>query len=172
MAGESSAELSKVRHSSAHSPKPYQYSFGATSAIITNLALITGLDSASNARMEIIAGLLVIALADNLSDALGIHIHQETEFSRASEVWFSTFTNFSARLLISIGFILFVAFLPIRTAVVCSVVYGFTVLTVISAIVAREKRRNVCVLACEHAVIAVLVVLVSHRLGHWIISKF
>lgn len=172
MADDSSVELSTGRRSSTRSAKPHQYSFGATSAIITNLALITGLDSASNARMEIIAGLLVIALADNLSDALGIHIHQETEFARASEVWFSTFTNFTARLLISAVFILFVAVMPLRTAVICSLVYGFAVLTVISAIVAREKGRNIYILMCEHAVIALLVVLVSHKLGHWIISRF
>jgi vacuolar iron transporter family protein len=148
-----------------HSAKPHQYSFGATSAIITNLALITGLDAASNARMEIIAGLLVIALADNLSDALGIHIHQETEFVRATEVWFSTFTNFTARLLISAVFILFVAIMPLKTAVIFSVIYGFAVLTVISVLVAREKGRNVYLLVFEHVAIAVSIVIASHKLG-------
>lgn len=172
MVDDSATELSNARRSSTRSTKAYQYSFGATCAIITNLALITGLDSAPNARMDIIAGLLIIALADNLSDALGIHIHQETEFARASEVWFSTFTNFSARLLISAVFIVFVAFMPLRTAVVCSVVYGFAVLTIISAIVAREKGRKIHVLIFEHVAIAVFVVVASHKLGHWIVSRF
>jgi vacuolar iron transporter family protein len=171
MATNPSVELG-TQHPGARSAKPHQYSFGATSAIITNLALITGLDAAINARIEIIAGLLVIALADNLSDALGIHIHQETEFARASEVWFSTFTNFSARLLISAVFILFVAIMPLQTAVICSVIYGFAVLTVISILVAREKGRNVYLLVFEHVAIAVSIVIASHKLGRWIIGKF
>jgi len=172
MVGDGSVELSKDRRSSTRSARPHQYSFGATSAIITNLALITGLDAASNAKIEILAGLLVIAVADNLSDALGIHIHQETEFAKASEVWFSTFTNFSARLLISAVFILFVVIMPLQTAVVCSLVYGFAVLTIISVIVAHEKGRNIYLLVFEHVLIAVFVVIASHKLGHWIVSKF
>ena len=172
MVDESASELSNGRPLGRRSARAYQYSFGATCAIITNLALITGLDAAPNARMDIIAGLLIVALADNLSDALGIHIHQETEFVKASEVWFSTFTNFTARLLISAVFILFIAYMPLQTAVVCSVVYGFTVLTVISAIVAREKGRRTWVLVCEHVAIALFVVLASHKLGHWVVRRF
>lgn len=171
MATNTSAEFGNAQRVSARFAKPHQYSFGATSAIITNLALITGLDASSNAKIEILAGLLIIALADNLSDALGIHIHQETEFAKASEVWFSTFTNFSARLLISAVFVLLVLILPLKTAIICSVAYGFAVLAAISVIVAREKARNVYLLVLEHVAIAALVVITSHKLGHWIVGR-
>ena len=53
-----------------------KYLFGSTSAIITELALIVGLSNSVNARSNMIAGILVIAIADNISDTLGIHIYQ------------------------------------------------------------------------------------------------
>jgi len=54
-----------------------KYSFGASSAIITCLAFIIGLSHSSNPRLSIVGSLLVIAIADNISDSLGIHIFQE-----------------------------------------------------------------------------------------------
>ena len=74
-----------------------KYSFGGTSAIITNLALIIGLNTAANAKLSIISGLLIIGLADNISDTLGIHIYQESEGKQTLNVWISTLTNFFSR---------------------------------------------------------------------------
>jgi vacuolar iron transporter family protein len=149
-----------------------RYSFGATSAIITNLALITALTASSSGRASIIGGLLIIALADNISDALGIHIHQETEYAKASEVWFSTFTNFTARLLISTVFIILVLLLPLPTAILFSLIYGMAVLAIISFIVAREKGRNPWLLSIEHIAVATVVVIASRGLGNWIVRRF
>lgn len=67
-------------------PAPTRFSFGATSAIITNLGIITGLDTMTNPKLSIIGALLVIALADNLSDSFGIHIYQESEHIGKKEV--------------------------------------------------------------------------------------
>jgi hypothetical protein len=44
------------------------FSYGATSAVVTGMALVTGLDAASGTRLTIIAGLLIFAVADNLTD--------------------------------------------------------------------------------------------------------
>jgi hypothetical protein len=63
-----------------------RFSFGATSAIITNLGIITGLDTLTHPKLSIIGALLVIALADNLSDTFGIHIYQESEYLGTKEV--------------------------------------------------------------------------------------
>jgi vacuolar iron transporter family protein len=152
--------------------KPARYSFGATSAIITNLALITALDASSSGKTSIIGGLLVIALADNISDALGIHIHQETECANASEVWFSTFTNFAARLVISAVFIILVLLFPLSTAIIFSLVYGIAVLAGVSIIVAREKGRNPWLLSVEHIAVATVVVIASRSLGSWMVRRF
>jgi VIT1/CCC1 family predicted Fe2+/Mn2+ transporter len=172
MSYDNSAEAVSTQRAGRRSAKQYHYTFGASSAIITNLALITALDASSSAKTGILGGLLVIAIADNLSDALGIHIHQETEFSKASEVWFSTFTNFSTRLLISAVFMVLVLLLPMRAAVIGSIAYGLSVLAIISFVVAREKKRNPYLLAFEHVAVAALVVVTSHHVGKWIVGIF
>lgn len=54
------------------------FSFGLTSAAITTLGMIIGLDSAMHSKLVVIGGILSIAVADSFSDALGIHISEES----------------------------------------------------------------------------------------------
>ncbi|MGR3219327.1 MAG: hypothetical protein ACUZ8H_05855 [Candidatus Anammoxibacter sp.] len=53
--------------------------FGLTSGVITTLGLMVGLHSGTKSTIAIIGGIITIAIADSLSDALGIHIAKETE---------------------------------------------------------------------------------------------
>jgi uncharacterized membrane protein len=132
-------------------PNATKYIFGATSCIITSLALIIGLNNSSNAKFSIIGSLLVIALADNISDMLGIHIYQETEGLIMRDVWLSSFTNFFTRLFVSLGFIAIVIAFPAKVAMTVSLVYGLSALIIF---------------------IAVAVILASKYLGQIIINKF
>jgi vacuolar iron transporter family protein len=150
--------------------RPYQtkFSFGAASGIITNMALITGLDGWNNAKTAIIAGMLVVALADNISDSMGIHIYQESECLSTKEVWFSTFTNFSSRLLVSLTFIGLVFFLPLPIAVIISVIWGVLLLGILSYLISKNKKINPYQAMVEHISIAIVVVIASHFLGRLI----
>ena len=150
----------------------YRFIFGATTAIITNLGLIIGLYFTSNAKENIIGSILVIALADNISDSLGIHIYQEAESFKAKEVWFSTFTNFMTRLIISLIFILFVAVFPLYTATIYLVTLGVCLIGFISYIVAIKKNINPYIAIFEHIGIAILVIVVSRILGIFIANRF
>lgn len=152
--------------------QPTRYSFGSTSAIITNLALIIGLDSAVNAKLSIVGSLMVIAIADNISDSLGIHIFQESEGVAVQQVWISTFTNFFSRLLISLGFIFIIICLPLSMAVVVSVVYGLLVLSTVSFIIAKNKKINPWHSIIEHLIIAGIVIFASKYFGGLILKNF
>jgi len=55
------------------------FSFGLTSGIITTLGLMMGLHSGTHSKTVVIGGILTIAIADAFSDALGIHISEESE---------------------------------------------------------------------------------------------
>jgi VIT1/CCC1 family predicted Fe2+/Mn2+ transporter len=151
---------------------PYRYIFGMTAAIITNLGLIAGLYFSSDAKTNIIGSILIIALADNISDSLSIHIYQESERFEAKEVWISTFSNFMVRLLVSLFFVLIVVFLPLMIASIILIVFGLLLLSFISYIVAKRRGMNPYVSIAEHLVIAILVVVVSRFLGEWITTQF
>ena len=149
-----------------------RFSFGSSAALITNLGLIVGLDSTSNARFSIITSILVIAVADNISDSFGIHVYQESEHIGRREVWFSTATNFLARLLVSLVFVFLVAWLPIGLAVVCSLAYGLLLLALISYIIAKDEKASPLFTITEHIGIALAVILLSEFVGKWLLTVF
>jgi hypothetical protein len=101
-----------------------KFSFGATSAIITCLALIIGLSKSANPKLSIVASLLVIAIADNISDSLGIHIYQESDLKKSEVVRANTFFNFLTRFFVILIFILLVVFLPTGYAIIFSIIWG------------------------------------------------
>ena len=153
-------------------PAQTRFSFGATSAIITNLGIITGLDTLTHPKLSIIGALLVIALADNLSDSFGIHIDQESEHIAKKEVWLSTLTNFFTRLFVSSTFIILIIVLPIRLAAVCSVIWGLLILTVMTYTIAKQQKINPFSAIFVHLTIAVVVVVASNFIGGFVISRF
>jgi VIT1/CCC1 family predicted Fe2+/Mn2+ transporter len=154
-------------------PRLYEtrFSFGATAAIITNLSLIAGLRTGSHAKMSIIGAMLVIALADNISDSLGIHVYQESECIDIRETWFSTFTNFLTRIIVSLTFILQVLFMPINTAVVSSIIWGLLLLSVMSYLIAKDRKISPYRAIVEHLVIAIMLIAASNFVGAWVIAK-
>ena len=148
-----------------------RFSFGATAAIITNLALAVGLRTGEHAKWSIIGGMLVIAIADNISDAVGIHIYQESELLEAREVWLCTFTNLITRFLVSLTFIALVFFLPLKLAVVSTLTWGLLLLSIMSYMIARDKGMNPCLAILEHLALAIAVVTASNFFGQYILAR-
>lgn len=149
-----------------------KFSFGSTSAIITNLALMAGLHSEPNARISIIGGILVIALADNVSDSFGIHIYQESEDIEAHEVWASTILNFISRVLVSLSFVALILLLPFNAAIISSIVWGLLLLAVLSYMIAKNGSGNPYLSILTHVLIAVAVIFLSNLVGDLLIGRF
>jgi VIT1/CCC1 family predicted Fe2+/Mn2+ transporter len=149
-----------------------RFSFGSSAALITNLGLITGLDSTANAKFSIITSILIIAIADNISDSFGIHVYQESEHVDRREVWLSTGTNFLARLFVSLVFVLLIALLPIGLAVVSSLAFGLFLLALISYIIAKDEKVSPFLTIVEHLGIALVVILLSEFVGKWLLTVF
>ena len=149
-----------------------KFSFGATSAIITNLGLISGLWTGMHPKLAIIGAMLLIAIVDNISDSVGIHIYQESELLNTREIWISTFTNFFTRILVSLSFVLLVIILPIKPAVISSIIWGLTLLAVLSYTIAKDEEVNPFFAMFEHVGIAIAVIILSNYIGGFVISKF
>lgn len=76
------------------------FSFGLASGIVTTLGLMVGLNSSTNSKLAVVGGILTIAIADALSDAMGIHVTEEVQNKYSEkEIWESTFTTFLFSLL-------------------------------------------------------------------------
>jgi len=151
--------------------KTTNFSYGGTAGIVTSLSLIVGLDAATATKAAIVSGLLIVALADNLTDALSIHIYQESERLEARQAFRSTLTNFSARLLVSLSFVPLVVLLPNASAILAAVTWGLVLIVVLTAVIARERKVSVVVEVAKHVSVALVVILASKAIGWWITAN-
>jgi len=149
------------------------FSFGLTSGVITTLGLMVGLHSSTHSKFIVIGGILTIAIADSLSDAMGIHMAEESEnIHTKKEVWESTFSTFFCKFVFSSIFVLPVLLLKLQKAIIISIMFGLYILLVNSFIIAREQNTNPWKIIGEHVSIAVLVIIATHYIGCFISSTF
>lgn len=144
-------------------------SFGLTSGVITTLGLMVGLHAGTHSRSVVLGGILMIAVADALSDAMGIHLSEESKNrGPARLVWEATVATFAAKLIIALSFAIPVLFAALPTAILLSVVWGILLLALLSYFLARAQRIAPWKVIAEHVLIALCVVTVSHSLGEWV----
>ena len=147
-------------------------SFGLTSGVITTLGLMMVLHSGTHSRTVVIGGIVTIAVADALSDALGIHIAEESKNNgKVSEIWESTIATLVAKFLIAITFVAPVLWLPLEDAMIVSVVWGLSLLAVLSYLLARAQQIPAWKVITEHVVIGISVIASTHYIGDWIPSE-
>lgn len=148
-------------------------SFGLTSGIITTLGLMVGLHAGTNSKLAVIGGIVTIALADALSDAMGIHISEESESKHTErEIWESTLSTFFFKFVFALTFIVPVMLFTLSTAIVVSILWGFFMLCVLNIVIAREQNITPWKMVGEHLVIALLVIVITHYVGDWIAATF
>jgi len=148
-------------------------SFGLTSGIITTLGLMVGLEAGTQSKLAVIGGVLTIAVADAFSDALGMHISEESDSSHSKiQIWTATISTFLAKFIFAISFTVPVIFLGLSTAVGVSIIWGLSWLALLSYLISDEEKEPVFKVIIEHLLIAVLVIVITHYLGHYISSVF
>ena len=144
-------------------------SFGLTSAIITTLGLMVGLHSGTRSKLVVIGGILIIAIADAFSDALGIHMSEESENKHSTkEIWESTIATFLAKFIFSSTFIIPLLLFPLNSAIVVSIFYGLVLLSLFSLYMAKEQGEKSWKVIGEHLLIAIVVIVLTHYVGEWI----
>lgn len=149
------------------------FSFGLTSAVITTLGLMVGLNSGTHSRIAVLGGILTIAIADAFSDSLGIHISEESEGKHTpKQIWQSTLSTFLTKLGFTLTFIIPVLIFELSLAVAISIVWGLSVLGILSFRVAKAGKRRAIVVISEHLAIALVVIIITNFLGSWVGSVF
>lgn len=148
-------------------------SFGLTSGVITTLGLMVGLHSGTHSRAIVIAGILTIAIADAMSDALGIHVSEESKNSGPTiHVWEATLATFVAKFVIAMTFVVPVVIRPLDQAIMISVIWGLLLLAGLSFFVARAQAIPPWKVIGEHLLIGLCVVAITHYLGDWVRDRF
>jgi len=134
---------------------------------------MTGLNAGTHSLAAVLGGILVIAVADAMSDALGIHLAEEADPSSTTEhSWAATVSTFLNKFVFALSFAIPLLLLPLDLAVMASVVWGMLVITVLSYFIARVQEASPIAIIVEHLAIALLVVVLSHFIGVWVGEAF
>ena len=148
-------------------------SFGLTSGIITTLGMMVGLHAGTHSKLAVLGGILTIAVADAFSDALGIHISEESQNTHTNkEIWESTAATFLAKLIFALTFTVPVLLLTLQKAMLVSIAWGLLVLGFISFWMAKEQKNKPWHVISEHIFIALIVIFITHYVGEWIAATF
>lgn len=144
-------------------------SFGLTSGAITTMGLMVGLYAGTHSLKAVAGGVLTIAIADAFSDALGMHIHEESENEHTpKEIWESTIAAFVSKFIFAVSFLVPILVFDLNTAVKISVVWGLSLVAMMSYLIARDQRKSAYKIIGEHVLISIAVIIITHWMGSWI----
>jgi VIT1/CCC1 family predicted Fe2+/Mn2+ transporter len=144
-------------------------SFGFMSGIITTLGLIIGLHSSTHSHYIVIGGILVIAISDALSDAMGIHFSEESENRHSErEIWESTIATFFSKFFFSLTFVVPFLLFQLSTAIAACIVWGLSLIVLFSLYMAKRQGIKPHKPITEHLLIAVIVIIITHYVGDWV----
>jgi len=142
-------------------------SFGLTSGVITTLGLMVGLHSGTHSTLA------VIAVADAFSDALGIHVAEESTAGRSTlAVWEATFATLFSKAAIALTFLVPLLLLELGTAILAAVAWGLGLIALLSWQLARDRGEPAWHVIGEHLLIAGVVVVATHYIGDWVATAF
>ena len=143
--------------------------FGLTSGVITTLGMLIGLYSVSNSKTIVIGGILSIAIADSVSDALGIHLSEESQKDVSHKyIWQATIFTFLTKFIFALSFLIPIFVFPLNFAVIVSLIWGVFLISFISYKFAKDRNENPFRAILEHLSITIIVLVIIYYTGKFI----
>ena len=152
-------------------------SFGLTSGVITALGMIVGLNSATSSKLAVLAGIIIMAIADGLADAAGLHLSEESEVEKGKgkhtpkEVWLTTLYTFISVAGFILTFAIPILIFNLQTAVYVAIGWGLLLIICLNIYIARIRKEPALKLICEHVFLALFVIMLSYGVGK-LIAKY
>ncbi len=144
-------------------------SFGLTSGIITTLGVMVGLDAGTSLRLAVIGGILTVAIADAFSDALGIHISEESSSRNGhKEIWEATFATFFTKLIVALSFLIPIFLFELPTAIKINLMWGLVLIIIFNYFLAKSRDEKPLTIISEHVLIAVIVIVITFFVGKFV----
>ena len=104
---------------------------------------MVGFGSADVPKSAIISSLLIVGLADNLTDTLSIHIFRVSELLEQRAAFRATVSNFLTRACIAGSFVVLMLLLSGALAILSCLVWGIALLVCLTHLVARNRGASV-----------------------------
>ena len=88
------------------------------------------------------------------------------------QIWESTGSTFLFKFIFALSFIIPVLLLNLRTAIIASLIWGFSLMTLFSFYMAKKQDKDPKKVVLGHLVIAAIVVIITNFIGKLISSFF
>lgn len=143
-----------------------KFAYGISSGVLTTLGVMVGLMGATASRLAVIGGILSIAIADSLSDSLGIYSLKTSERGTTKKQAIRSAINvFIGKLIFALSFIIPFIFLSLTTAIIISIIWGLLLIIFLNALIAIAQRTNLFRTIIKNTLIAIAVILISYGIG-------
>lgn len=135
--------------------------FGLTSGVITTLGMTLALYLLSESKTIIVGGIISIAIADSVSDAIGIHVSEESEKEKKfKQIWAATIWTFLSKFFITSSFLIPILIFPLNFAITVSILWGYFLIIFASIKIARERKESTLYAVIEHLTITTIVLFI------------
>lgn len=142
--------------------------FGITSGVLTTVGLLVGMNAATESRLAVVAGILVIAMADSLSDSFGMYLSKLGERGRTPAAAMRyAFGTFAGKLIFPLTFVvpLLLPVFSLSTAVAVDLGWGAVALSLLSAEHALVSQESIFRTVGRNLGLAILIVCLSMLIG-------
>jgi VIT1/CCC1 family predicted Fe2+/Mn2+ transporter len=145
------------------------FGFGLASGVVTTLGMMVGLNASTHSKLAVIGGIIATAIADAFSDAMGIHIAEESENRHSTrEIWEATLSTWTSKFLFALTFVVPVLVFKLDAAIAVSVIWGLSLIITFSYHMATQQGVKPYKVVLEHVAIVVMVIIITHYAGKWV----
>ncbi len=147
-----------------------RFSFGISSAVLTTLGIIVGLNSATSSILAVIGGIIAVAIADSLSDSVGMYASKKSERGTSPASAFKSALNvFSGKIVFTLTFIIPFLILPFTSAIYGCIIWGLILLTFVNIQIAFVQEESIFKTIVKNILIAIVVIVASYLAGKGVV---
>ena len=139
--------------------------FGISSAGLTILGLIIGVNAVMASKLLIIVTIACIAFADSMADAIGLYTQSRSEGISWKKSFNSAVNNFFGKLFFASSFMFPFFLFDIKIAIIIDLIWGFIILIFVKIIIAVIQDESKVKTVLKNVLIAIFVLIISFMIG-------
>ncbi|HLP79080.1 MAG TPA: CYTH domain-containing protein [Acidobacteriota bacterium] len=146
-----------------------RFSFGISSGVLTTLGIVIVLNTSTYNFLAVIAGIIGVAVADSMSDALGVYSLKKSERGvKTATALRSAIATLIGKIACTSSFIIpFILFEPSIAIYVC-ILWGVILLTFVNVQIARIQQESVAKTVFTNLLVATIVIALSFAVGNYL----
>lgn len=143
-----------------------RFAYGISSGVLTTLGVMVGLLGATSSRLAVIGGILSIAIADSLSDSLGVYSLKISERGTTKKQALKSAINvFIGKLIFALSFIIPFLLFSLNTSVLVSIIWGLFLIMFLNLLISIAQGESIFKTVLKNTLITIAVLAISYGVG-------